>query len=205
MSEQLSSPTQSHTFPLDSEEVRRLSRSPHPYHRQYFELPHSSESFNRSTPSISSPLRSAQNTDDEGKSSVDSVPRSYQRSTNSDDSGTEADDEHFLKGLPAPRLRLHKGLRGIDGTPSPLLSPAILEEEIHSPRKLRQIASLLPEQDGEILRKARERLQQKRRIEIIRRMCETALLIFVGAVVCAGDDIRKALQFWKPGMIPPAS
>ncbi|CAK7263207.1 dolichol kinase [Sporothrix epigloea] len=54
--------------------------------------------------------------------SKDSVPGS--------DSGTEADDEHFLKGLPAPRSRPHKGLRGMSeefsGASTPLrrtLSP----------------------------------------------------------------------------------
>ena len=45
----------------------------------------------------------------------DSVPGS--------DSGTEADDEHFLKGLPAPRSKLHKGLRGMNEVLSGVSTP----------------------------------------------------------------------------------
>ena len=124
---------QSHAQTLREDGLRLLSRSPHPYHRQRFELAHPSERFNANLPPTQSTPRSAQNTDDEGKESPKFLSRIDREPTNSD-SGTEADDEHFLKGLPAPRLRPHKGLRDVDGnissSPSPLLSPAILEEGV---------------------------------------------------------------------------
>src|SRR5690606_18758823 len=97
-----------------------LSRSPKPYHRQNFELLEPSDCISHNAhqgfrPAYPSRLTPGAN-----------LPRD---SPFVSDSGTEADDEHYLKGLPAPKVRLHKGLRGrneaLSGSSSPMLSPTI--------------------------------------------------------------------------------
>ena len=192
---------QSHAQNLRDNTPRRLSRSPHPYFRQKFELAHGSEKLTRNTPPTQTPLRSTQSTDDEEQEGSRPQPQSYRESTNSD-SGTEADDEHFLKGLPAPKLRPHKGLRGVEGSlsssPSPLLSPAILDED---PAKVqsylrRPSATILHEGD---VRKAAEKLQQKRRLEVLRRTTEGAILLLGASILCFDLDVRKLLRLWGRG------
>jgi len=127
--------------------------------------------------------------------------RNYRESTNSD-SGTEADDEHFLKGLPAPKLRPHKGLRGVEGSlsssPSPLMSPAIIDED---PAKLRNYlrrssATALDERD---VQRAAEKLRQKRKVEVLRRATEGVILLLVGSILCSDLDVRKLLRLWRRG------
>jgi hypothetical protein len=195
---------QSHAQTLREDSLRRLSRSPHPYHRQAFELPYGSERFSTNGTPLRSPLRSAQNTDDDEElTSPRSQSESYRESANSD-SGTEADDEHFLKGLPAPKLRPHKGLRGQDGilsgTPSPLLSPGIFEEDsqkLGGYVRQRTIPPInLNEEDA---RKAVEKLRQKRRVEIVRRAAEAGILIFVTGILCLDSQVQQLLHFWKKG------
>ncbi|TAQ85189.1 hypothetical protein B7494_g6489 [Chlorociboria aeruginascens] len=169
MPEHLKPSTQSHAQTLRDDALRRLSRSPHPYHRQHFELSHGSEKFSASVPLTQSPLRSAKSTD-EWQEDVRHAPESYRESTNSD-SGTEADDEHFLKGLPAPRQRPHKGLRRSDGTlsntPSPLISPAIYDDEFQkSLGSLRRSVGSSQALNEEDTRTAVRRYQLKRKTEI---------------------------------------
>ncbi len=127
--------------------------------------------------------------------------QSYRESTNSD-SGTEADDEHFLKGLPAPKLRPHKGLRGVEGSlsssPSPLLSPAILDEDPAKVRNYLRKASITI-LDDERVRKVAEKLRQKRRVEVLRRATEGAILVLVGSILCCDLDVRKLLRLWRRG------
>ncbi|KAL3428255.1 phosphatidate cytidylyltransferase [Phlyctema vagabunda] len=187
-----SSTPQSHAQTLREDANRLLSRSPHPYHRQNFELPYPAERF----PSVS-PLRSLQTTDDEGHDSSKSWSERYRGSGNSD-SGTEADDEHFLKGLPAPKPRLHKGLRGLDGTlsgtPSPLLSPTVLDDK--RPGVLRSGSSALSVSDAD-LRRAAERIRMKRRAEIVRRLTEAGILAFVGGLLSLDPSIRKLIWAWR--------
>ncbi|KAF8863936.1 hypothetical protein BDZ45DRAFT_572820, partial [Acephala macrosclerotiorum] len=157
-------------------------------------------------PPLRSPLRSTQNTDDEeqegSRQTADDYKKAYKGSTGSD-SGTEADDEHFLKGLPAPKLRPHKGLRGVDlsGTPSPILSPAILDEDsLRSQGYLRQKkAASSPESDD--ARKLAEKLQRKRKVEVIRRCSETSILFFLAAMLCWDPEVRKLLHFWRRGKL----
>jgi hypothetical protein len=205
MPEQLNPPPpqQSHAQSLREDAVRRLSRSPHPYHRQQFELPHGSERFSTNAPPTQSPLRSSRNTDDEEQEESRFGSRTYRESTNSD-SGTEADDEHFLKGLPAPKLRPHKGLRGGEpsGTPSPLLSPAILDEDaLRAPGYLRRTTLPSIILNDEEARKAAEKYRQKRRVEVVRRTTEAALLVFVGGVLSLDSRVRQLLRLWSPGEI----
>lgn len=162
-----------HLDPSEQSALRLLSRSPHPYHRQNTELLDPSDNFAYRPP--------------------DRNPREV---TPSSDSGTEADDEHFLKGLPAPR-RLRKGLRGrnevLSGTSTPIPSPALLEEEgrrlsynlkkeVHMGQKSRSPAETL-----------------RRRKEIIRRLTELFVIGFVGAVVYTNTNVRPILRRWNQG------
>jgi hypothetical protein len=128
----------------------------------------------------------------------------YREPRNSD-SGTDADDEHFLKGLPAPKLRPHKGLRGAEGTysstPSPLLSPAILDEDIQKlPLNLRR-AGISAALDEDEVRKAAEKVKHKQRVEIVRRATEAAILVFVGAILGLNREVRQLLRLWKKGKL----
>ncbi len=200
---------QSHAQNLREDALRRLSRSPHPYHRQQFELPYGSERFNANlngvTPPTKSPLPSTQVTDDERPAGPRRLSENYKESTNSD-SGTEADDEHFLKGLPAPKLRPHKGLRGSNspsGSPSPLLSPAILDDDSsRSQGFLRQkIIQPIPLNEEDI-RKAAEKFRRKRRSEIVRRSIETGILFFVGLILCLDSQVRNVIYLWRRGLFP---
>src|SRR3569833_4314385 len=86
----------------EADGLRLLSRSPHPYHRQNFELLHPADRL--SAPASSAAAHRPAN---------HAAPAPYPHplaaftteSTPKSDSGTEADDEHFLKGLPAPRAK----------------------------------------------------------------------------------------------------
>jgi hypothetical protein len=207
---ELLKPTQplSHAQTLREEAGRRLSRSPHPYHRQQFELPYSSERFSSNAPPPRSPLRSTQNTDDEGQENIRSPAVGYRESNS--DSGTEADDEHFLKGLPAPKIRPHKGLRNADGSPSsspsPLLSPVIFEEDVQRiPGYLRKASAALAAQNEEDAAKVSEKLRRKRKVEVVRRVTEVAILIFVGGILCLHRDVRDLMRSWKRGIHLSAS
>ena len=118
-----------HDGDREADELRLLSRSPHPYARQNHELLEPSASF--SFPSRRGiPTSSADRAPVRSTTAYPSL--SSRENTPSSDSGTEADDEHFLKGLPAPRSKLHKGLRGlnevISGTSTPLPSPAFPDD-----------------------------------------------------------------------------
>jgi len=168
------------------EGLRILSRSPHPYHRRNFELLDPSDTLVYGTGADADAAHELRN----GPSSFtkDSTPAS--------DSGTEADDEHFLKRLPAPKTRLHKGLRGqnepLSGTSTPLPSPALLLEEgrvaQHRPRQ--ELFARSKRLSGDIVR---------RRKEIIRRLTEVALLACLGYFVQANQHVQPFLVLWKRG------
>lgn len=156
----------------DPGSLRILSRSPHPYHRQNSEL---LEPSDRLAPR-GEPFPPLQ----------DSTPPS--------DSGTEADDEHFLKGLPAPKARLHKGLRGknepLSGTSTPMLSPAVMEEE---GRKT------LPGASHGDKRGAGDRA--RRRKEVVRRGTEVLLLGCQGGLVALNRDVQPFLSIYHKKLV----
>lgn len=186
----------SHAHTLRADALRLLSRSPKPYHRQQFELSHAAESLSKAQ--SSAPSR--HHTDDEDSRSARPPAGSYHESTNSE-SGTEADDEHFLKGLPAPRLRLHKGLRGADvpysNTPSPQLSPTLVSVEV--PR-ISGAAVFRPSASANAIRQSQERTTRKRRnIEILRRTIELGLLWGVAGILCLKQEVWRLLIFWGKG------
>lgn len=117
-------------------------------------------------------------------------------STPGSDSGTEADDEHFLKGLPAPKVKLHKGLRGwneqLSGTCTPVLSPALLEEDV---RRLSQDSKrTIPELKRRINAEA-----GRRRRELVRRGTEVMLLIALGGTLCSNPNVKPIVWGWRRG------
>jgi len=174
------------------DELRLLSRSPHPYHRQRFEILEPSDHIVSRASSIP-----AQST---GTGAQDQVLPSAgfftKEATPSSDSGTEADDEHFLKGLPAPKARLHKGLRGkndtLSGASTPLLSPAILEDSDHKIPVLEQ-----KEAERKNRRDAADRKRQRK--ECIRRSTELVLLVFLGSIVGSNPDASMLVKLWRKG------
>lgn len=179
------------------EGLRLLSRSPHPYHRQHFELLHPADT-------LASPSRPPATTTattlppPDSRESLSHSFRSFTKeSTPTSDSGTDADDEHFLKGLPAPKAKLHKGLRGrneaVSGTSTPLLSPAILEDEG------RKVPLVLKRDifDRDIRNGAEK---GRRRKELVRRSTELLLLVSLGRILYSNPEVAARIRLWKKGM-----
>lgn len=164
---------------------RNLSRSPHPYHRRSTSL--------RTVP------------DGTGQ-----TPLKYDESsesTESEERGTEADDEKgpILKGLPAPPLRGHKGLKGsrtpTDPTPaaSPFPTPPIATSvtssyfPIGKSRKNTRLENAVNKSVAE----AYEKYVRRRRAEIARRGTETGLLALIGIVACKDAFLTRRLHEWS--------
>ncbi|KAJ5090846.1 hypothetical protein N7532_009530 [Penicillium argentinense] len=160
------------------EDLRQFNRSPHPYHR--------SRQLGSCTPS------------EQGDRLQ---PLSYSKASRTpSDSGTEADDEStgILRGLPAPPLRPRKGLRSgtngvIDGDgwlPSLQPWPSFVRRSSRGPRR-----SSEEEAEEEALKT--QRLRQQRRVEVLRRLMETALFLSVGVVVLLQRDARSLAWAWR--------
>ncbi|KAI1377471.1 hypothetical protein F4677DRAFT_59609 [Hypoxylon crocopeplum] len=170
------------SVPPEQDALRLLSRSPHPYHHQNSDLLNPSDHFAYKS---------------SGRHRLDTPLAPYGTSrevTPSDDSGTEADDEHFLKGLPAPR-RLRKGLRGrnegLSGTSTPIPSPAFLDEE--GPR-----LSYNLKREPYLARKSRTPADiSRRRKEIVRRSTELLIITSLGLVLHANPRVRPILRRWN--------
>ncbi|KAI1857637.1 hypothetical protein JX265_011052 [Neoarthrinium moseri] len=178
----------------ENEALRLLSRSPHPYHRQKSELLEPSDRL-ATYSTARSALRSS--LDGNQPRSRTSFPAVSRDTTPTSDSGTEADDEHFLKGLPAPKTKLHKGLRGrnevLSGTSTPLPSPAPLDDD--GRRQL--YATSGPKKDLGVGKGKRADTDYTRRMKVIvRRLTEFLLLGGLGALVQANDQVRPVLQRW---------
>jgi hypothetical protein len=166
------------------------SRSPHPYHHQNADLPHPAERLLRRSSSTASAKSDRHN------NGHHPFPAFSKDSTPGSDSGTDADDEHFLKGLPAPRVRLHKGLRGqnepLSGTSTPLLSPAIFDEEgrngVGKPKHRKVVADAWHSSDG-----------FRRTKVLLRRSLECALIGSSGLMLWADLDVRPIIIIWRRG------
>ena len=162
--------------PQEQENIRQLNRSPHPYHHQSTDLPHLSDRF---------ALRNG----------LTSFPFSKE-STPASDSGTEADDEHLLKGLPAPRSRPHKGLRGrnelVSGPPTPLASPIITEGD----GPFQPVAKPSAKESFE---KKRAQDQNRRTKIFVRRIVEVCILAVLGWIVQSNPAVNRALLPWRSG------
>ncbi|KAI9674295.1 MAG: hypothetical protein M1829_003842 [Trizodia sp. TS-e1964] len=177
-------------LPGPSVSWKPFSRSPHPYHRRKL---------------VETSRHSNSPSGDEAPTSSDSGRGNIRRlsSKSTTDSGTEADDEGLiglLKRLPAPPVRPSKGLRagsrtlssGSLHTPSPLLTPACLDEE--DPGRLLHLGAdgqtyalngnrfdnLM---DGQAKVVALERFQRRRRAELIRRAVETSITASIGGAL----------------------
>ncbi|KAJ5733250.1 hypothetical protein N7533_013697 [Penicillium manginii] len=168
--------------PVSSDQItdnlRQFTRSPHPYHR-------SRNPISR-TPSEQGDLLR---------------PPSYSKSSRTpSDSGTEADDEStgILRGLPAPPPRPRKGLRsGVNGV---LDGDAWLPHLQPWPSIVRQVSRgsrRSSEEDAEEEALETQRLKQQRRVEVLRRLMETVLLLSVGVVVLLPKDTRSLAWAWK--------
>ncbi|KAK4250693.1 hypothetical protein C7999DRAFT_28774 [Corynascus novoguineensis] len=176
-------PTGSGASDHDHERLRTLSRSPHPYHRLNSEL------FEPSNYTTSRPNTAA----DLSATPLYRFP-AFARESPTSESGTEADDEHFLKGLPAPKVRPHKGLRGrseqASGYSTPLLSPAMLEEEGRETHASSNHGGY--ERDG---RGTAERV--RRRKELTRRAVEVILLACQGVMVASNPKVQPFLSLYR--------
>ncbi|KAM0276464.1 hypothetical protein ACHAQH_006729 [Verticillium albo-atrum] len=175
----------------DVDELRALNRTPHPYHHLSAELPHAAHRFvypDTSPTSAPSPARSEDSSEPSSP-----FPSFTKESTPLSDSGTEADDEHFLKGLPAPRIQSHKGLRGrnelISGTSSPLPSPAYFED-LSSHGKLGE-----GKFDTEI--SFWEDRNYRRTKEFIRRTLEFIIAGMLFGILWTNDTVRPILTQWS--------
>lgn len=172
----------------DGDHLRLLSRSPHPYHRQKSELLEPSDILVYRA--AASPA---------ARNSADAASLFARESTPASDSGTEADDEHVLKRLPAPKARSHKGLRGqnepLSGTSTPMLSPAITEEQYTPARS----AATRNRREGKRLSGVET---IRRRKELVRRSAEVLLLGCLGALVLADQNVQAYTALYHRGMCP---
>ncbi|KAL0943716.1 phosphatidate cytidylyltransferase [Colletotrichum truncatum] len=174
----------------ENDEIRTLSRSPHPYHHLNTELPHPAHRIvYHASNQTSTPPKTSSSADSSRTPSP--FPSFTKDSSQGSDSGTEADDEHFLKGLPAPRVRLHKGLRGrneiLSGASTPLLSPENQEDE-EAVQRQKQRTERLTFWDDRNYRRTKE---------LIRRVSEFIIVSSLFAVVCVNPKVKPILSAWN--------
>ncbi|KAK4127534.1 hypothetical protein N657DRAFT_661632 [Parathielavia appendiculata] len=168
------------------DELRAHSRSPHPYHRLKSEL------LERADRIASWPANQGSGTVEVSEASfVHPFPSFARDSPIASESGSEADDEHMLKGLPAPKARLHKGLRGtnerLSGASTPLSSPPLLEEE-------GQKTPLSSGHGGYERGKRGAAERVRRRKELVRRLTEVILLLWQGGLVASNPEVQPFLR-----------
>ncbi|KAI2792425.1 hypothetical protein POX_b02463 [Penicillium oxalicum] len=163
---------------LIAEDLRQFTRSPHPYHRS-------------SRPAVS-------RTPSERSDRLQPLSTYPKSSRTPSDSGTEADDEStgVLRGLPAPPPRPRKGTTsGANLDTDAWLSalpkwPSFVRQTLRASRR-----SSSEEIEHEIA--TRKQLRRQRRIEIMRRLAEMALLLSVGAIVLLPGDTRRIAWAWR--------
>lgn len=158
----------------DSSKRPALERSPHPYLR-------------RSSTLV---------LDDSQKSS----PATSQQASRSEstESGTEADDEkgQLLRGLPAPPLRSHKGLRGstprgLSPLPSPLPTPPANSEAVFFQNEGDQHT-----RDRSKERKKQKEYHERKRAELVRRTTEVILLLAICILIWRSVGGLNELRPW---------
>lgn len=194
--------------PAEIEALELFRRSPHPYHRRRKDL-RKTETSNESSSNDFS--RTSLGPTDGTISDEDGRKR-RKISPSPSESGTEADDEGygFVKALPAPPLRPRKGLRdsrgsGIDGATSPLLTPALIDEEgrksaaeyFRARKDGARTGAASPTDDE--ARAARQKYLKRRRNELIRRTTESALLGIIGMLAVHGCCCWERLLRWHRG------
>ncbi|KAJ4389172.1 dolichol kinase [Gnomoniopsis smithogilvyi] len=172
----------------ENEALRLLSRSPHPYHRQQYELLQPSDRL--LAQSTSNPHPGSDDASDQPAH----FPVFAKDSTPATDSGTEADDETYLKRLPPFKAKLHKGLRGrneaLSGPGTPLLTPAT-EGDLNG-------ISLLGQSRAKEEYKRRKSDTRKRNAVLGRRGAEVAIL---GSLACLVLTKEPAAALWKKELL----
>ncbi len=167
---------------------RKFSRSPHPYHRRGMSLLN-------------------QQDEDEEPRQPSNKGNELLCGISSSESGTEADDERgrFLKGLPAPLLRSHKGLRDTpfeDSTaqPSPSASPPPIESnDLQLVPQVRAKHDTWVVNEGTAEQTIREKYTKRKRSEVVRRITETVLFFVVGLIASFGHLSEDALLAYGSG------
>ncbi|KAH0541641.1 hypothetical protein FGG08_003872 [Glutinoglossum americanum] len=186
--------------------LRQLSRSPHPYRRRkiepsrWQERPDFSGDHSDFAVLTPSPYPSDRGSGDEAKRNH--TGRRHQRDFRSlSDSGTEADDESytFLRGLPAPPVKLRKGLRDTrgEGIERSLTPPHLRGDETRDLTDYKE----WPGADrydpaSKEANKAVERAQRIQRTEFIRRGVEFGLIACVGGLLLCREDVMRILKNW---------
>ncbi|KAG5950715.1 hypothetical protein E4U53_004515 [Claviceps sorghi] len=178
--------------PDQQDTLRNLDRTPKPYRHQSSELPHSSERVpNKITTTIATTgaARHIAHPSPSGISllSHESAPGS--------ESGSEADDEHFLRGLPAPRTKLHKGLRDsnepISGISTPVASPAAVDHG--------RVQSMTPQcasKEQSPIDRAFVVLRRNR--NLVRRAAESGIVASLGYMAVTSIHVAPVFQtIWK--------
>ena len=166
-----------------AEDLRLFNRSPHPYHR--------SQRVGSQTPS-------------EHGDRLHPLSAYSRSSRTTSDSGTEADDEStgILRGLPAPPLRPRKGLRsgGNGATDIEPWLPSLQPWPLFVRPVLRASRRSSEEELEEEAFEQRRSFKRQRRVEILRRLMEAALLLSVGGVVLYQNGARSLAWEWRKGM-----
>jgi hypothetical protein len=196
----------------EMETLELFRRSPHPYLRHEDEIwkpspDRSATSSHASRHRPSPPNRTISDADGRKRRKTSS------QSQSPSESGTEADDEgySFVKALPPPPLRPHKGLRVTGGSGhgalSPLLTPTQIDDEgrrisgDYFEEKKRRNRKGEPSFTDEEARIARQKYLKRRRNELFRRTTETALLAVIGVLAVSGCNCWVQLLAWHRGTI----
>lgn len=155
------------------------SRSPHPYLRR------------RRDPQQQQQQRLGSET---GSSEVNSIWNWARRP--SSESGTEADDEGpgVLKGLPAPPSNTWRISRYDGGGDEETDHKIMRKPSLRGNRKY--LSSTWDKEDVD----ARSAKRKRRKLDVLRRVCETVLMLSVGVIVFLPGDVRVFAGYWKRGM-----
>ncbi|KAF2759247.1 hypothetical protein EJ05DRAFT_499662 [Pseudovirgaria hyperparasitica] len=204
-------PRNASTFPQDHEEVdpealRFFNRSPHPYHRRSASI----DAVDRPD-DLSTSLDEGTSPQHTGSRERARRPGCLEWTTqfktphSSSDSGSEADDESYsvFRALPAPPIKPRKGLRDLagelDGSNTPLLSPAQVDEDGQkyetSYFQLRRGGIKQSLVDEEAIA-ARKRYVKRRRAEMLRRTTEVGLNAVIGVIVIRGITVSQTIHTW---------
>lgn len=142
------------------------------------------------------PLRSISNGTNEPPQSI-APPNDRLKRCIDSESGTEADDEHFLLGAPASRTKHKKELEQLERTIS-ATSASGLSDEQDAANKRKSAKDTKVQEKRTIM----EAFSRRRRIEFLRRVLEVGLLVGLGCIVYSGDE-QKQGKIWKTGMSFP--
>lgn len=141
----------------------------------------------------SRPLRSKPNDTNEPPQSIAHPNDRVKRCIDSE-SGTEADDEHFLLGAPASWAKHKKELKQLERTIS-ATSASGLSDAQDATNKSKSAKDTRVQEKRTIM----EAFSRRRRIELLRRVSEVGLLVALGCIVYSGDEQKRG-KIWKTGM-----